>query len=104
MRSLEAHQEAYKKKQLERDAEAHRNGIYFMSAVMSGIDKCLHGKNSKAEYMEKPILQQYMEENEVQEKELTEEEKQRQRNLFLANLMAMQSQFEASKDKEKGNE
>lgn len=56
-----------------------RMGMYVMSAVTVAVDRCLGGKKSKAEYIEKPLLDELdvTIDKREQNRELTEEEKQR---------------------------
>ena len=58
----------------------------------NAIDRCFGGKKSKAEYIKEPILLKTFEND-----GLTEEEKQKQRELFVAKLQVMQTNFELSK-------
>ena len=65
---------------------------YGVSAFMVAIDRCFNGKKSKAEYIKEPILSKTFEND-----GLTEEEIQKQRELFVAKLQVMQTNFELSK-------
>lgn len=67
-------------------------GNYGISALIFAIDRCFGGKKSKAEYIKEPILSKTFENN-----KLTEEEIQKQRELFVAKLQIMQTNFELSK-------
>lgn len=67
-------------------------GNYGISALTVAIDRCFGGKKSKAEYIKEPILSKTFEND-----GLTEEEVQRQRELFVAKLQVMQTNFELSK-------
>lgn len=67
-------------------------GSYILSAVSVAIEGVLVGKKSKLKYIDKPILQQIEEEN----KPLSEEEIQRQRDLFVAKMQAMKASFDAN--------
>lgn len=80
-----------------RDTEMHRMGIYVMDAVGVSLARAF-SKNSKAEYMKEPLLETAEKNN----KELSEEEKQRQRELFVANLQTMQTNFELEHPKSDG--
>lgn len=80
---------AYKLNQKRRDEELWLQGLYNMhgfSVVLSNM----FNKNSKAKYFEQPLSF----DKHTKEKELTEEELQKQRELFVAKLMAMQKNFE----------
>lgn len=67
-------------------------GNYGLSALIVSIDKCFGGKKSKAEYIKEPISSKTFEND-----GLTEEEIQKQRELFVAKLQVMQTNFELSK-------
>ena len=67
-------------------------GNYGVSAMIVAIDRCFGGKKSKAEYIKESILSKACEND-----GLTEEEKQKQRELFVAKLQVMQTNFELSK-------
>ena len=84
---------AYKNKQRIKDEEMWMWwGNYGISALIVAIDRCFSGKKSKAEYIKEPILSQTFKDD-----GLTEEEKQKQRELFVAKLQVMQTNFELSK-------
>ena len=90
---LRSFYKSYKQKQRIRDEEMYMWwGNYGISALIVAIDRCFSGKKSKAEYIKEPILSKTFEND-----ELTEEEKQKQRELFVAKLQAMQTNFELSK-------
>ena len=90
---LRAYYKAYKLKQKTRDEEAWMWwGNYGISALIFAIDHCF-SKNPKSKYIENPILQ----ETDRKSKELSEEELQRQRELFVAKLQVMKTNFELSK-------
>lgn len=63
----------------EQDYLAWLFGQYTLSAVLVAVEHCLAGHKAKAKYMEKPILQEA-----DANKQLTEEEKQREVDLFFA--------------------
>ncbi len=67
------------------------NGQYTLSAVVVAVANCF-SKKSNAKYIEKPILQ----EMEEKSRTLSEEELQRQRELFVAKLELMKTNFEIS--------
>ena len=90
---LRAFYKAYKNKQRIKDEEMWMWwGNYGISALIVAIDRCFGGKKSKAEYIKEPILLKTFEND-----GLTEEEKQKQRELFVAKLQVMQTNFELSK-------
>lgn len=90
---LRAYYKAYKQKQKMRDEEAWMWwGNYGISALIFAIDHCF-SKNPKSEYIKKPI----MFDMDKKEKGMSEEELQRQRELFVAKLQVMQTNFELSK-------
>ena len=73
---LSAFYKAYKNKKRIKDEEMWMWwGNYGLSALIVAIDKCIGGKNSKAEYIKETISSKAFEndgltENEIQEKEL----------------------------------
>lgn len=83
---IKAHKEGLK----EKDYIAWLQGQYALSAASVAIERCLAGRRAKTKYIKKPILQ----EMEEQSKPMTEEEIQRQRELFVAKLQAMKTNFE----------
>ena len=90
---LRAFYKAYKNKKKIKDEEMWKWwGNYGISALIVAIDKCFGGKKSNAEYIKEPILSKTFEND-----GLTEEEKQKQRELFVAKLQVMQTNFELSK-------
>ena len=92
-KELEPFDKAHKKKIEEQDVLRHLWwGDYGISALMFAIDHCLHGKKANTEYLKEPIFKK-MFENEG----LAEEEIQKQRELFVAKLQVMQTNFELSK-------
>lgn len=67
---------------------AHLQGQYFMEGLLATVGNMLSGKSAKKhKYPEKPYEL-------YKNKELTEEDLQKQRELFVARLMAMQTNFE----------
>ena len=79
---LEPYAKAYKLEKREQDAQAHSMGLYNKIAfevVMAHYGAGLAGKKSDAEYIKEPFLQKA-----TQNKALTEEEKQREVDLFFA--------------------
>ena len=66
-------------------------GNYGVSALIVAIDRCFN-KKSSAEYTKEPILSKTFEND-----GLTEEEIQKQRELFVAKLQVMQTNFELSR-------
>ena len=90
---LSAFYKAYKNNKKIKDEEMWMwFGNYGISALIVAIDRCFGGKKSKAEYIKEPILSQTFKND-----GLTEEEKQKQRELFVAKLQIMQTNFELSK-------
>ena len=92
-KELEPYNKAHKMKMAEQDNLQYTWwGSYGISALIVAIDRCFSGKKSKAEYIEEPILSQTLKND-----GLTEEEIQKQRELFVAKLQVMQTNFELSK-------
>lgn len=71
-------------------------GNYMISALTVAIDRCFNGRKSSAKFIEHPILSKDI----ALDGELTEEELQRQRELFVAKLRAMKANFDLNHKKE----
>ena len=80
------------------DMLAYVQGIYFMDALKATVGNMLGGKHARFEYPQ----QAYSMAN--QEKELTEDEIQLQRQQFIAALQTMEHNFKLNKEKEKSGE
>lgn len=95
-KKIDSFYKAYKVKMKQRDKEIWMAcGNYFLSAVITAVDKCLNGKKSSAKYIEKPLLRDKLSE----ETELSEEELKKQRELFVAKLLVMKTNFELKNKK-----
>ena len=92
-KKLEIYAEAYKLMLRDRDYENWLMGQYNMKAFSVVLDQVLAGMNkrkSKAKYFESPILEMAEKNNEP----LSEKELQLQRELFVAKLEALKTNFE----------
>uniref|UniRef100_A0AAU8B578 Uncharacterized protein n=1 Tax=Dulem virus 39 TaxID=3145757 RepID=A0AAU8B578_9CAUD len=85
---IKGHEEKIK----EQDCLAWLFNQYTLSAVSVAVEHCLAGRKAKSKYIEKTIMQQIEEKN----KPLSEDELQRQRELFVAKLEVMKTNFELS--------
>lgn len=85
---IKGHEEKIK----EQDYLAWIFNQYTLSAVSVAVEHCLAGRKAKSKYIDKPIMQQIEEKN----KPLSEDELQRQRELFVAKLEVMKTNFELS--------
>lgn len=65
-------------------------GNYGMSAISTAVEHCLAGKKARSEYTKKLVLG----EMEKQNKPMSEDELRRQRELFVAKLEVMKTNFE----------
>lgn len=85
MRQLNAYIEANKMKLVEKDLFDYRQGQYFLSALQTALDGAFNGKKAKTTYIDKPFLSDIQDSIISKEKDrpLTEEEKQRQIDLFV---------------------
>lgn len=63
---------------------------YGLTAVGVAVEHCVFGKKAKSKFVEKPITGKITE----QSKPMSEEELQRQRELFVAKLEVMKTNFE----------
>lgn len=94
-KELEPYVKAHNNKIMEEDYLQHLWwGNYGISALIVAIDRCLHGKKAKAKYIDEPILQDI---NSKNDGKFSEEELQKQRELFVAKLQVMQTNFELNK-------
>ena len=59
------------------------------------VEHCLSGKKAKSKYVDKPITEHSL----LNDFEMTEEEIQKQRELFVAKLKIKQSNYELSHPK-----
>lgn len=75
------------------DIMAFIQGRYFVEALLSTVGN-MFSKGKPMKYPEKPYSQN-------KDIPLTEEEIQRQRELFIANLKAMETNFNLNKEKQK---
>ena len=95
---LKAYNKAHEEKIKTIDALAWQIcGSYVLSAITVAVDHCLNGRKATTKYIEKPCMQK----NEVRQEEMSEEELKRQRELFVAKLMIMKSNFEINHKSDK---
>lgn len=94
--SLEPYAKTYGLKMQIQDAHLWRMGIYVQSAVGTVLEHCFAGKKAKSKYIEKPLLEE--------SKASKEDDIQRQREKFIAGLMAMEANFKAAKRREEEKE
>lgn len=98
-KKLEIYAESYKWMLRDRDYENWLMGQYNMKAFSVVLDQVLAGMNkrkSKEKYFERPILEIAEKNN----KPLSEKELQLQRELFVAKLEAMKTNFEINHNKQ----
>lgn len=97
-KKLESFYDAYRIKQKLRDEEAWIDNIYTLRAfqvVMAQFGAGLSGKRSTAQYFEKPLMGE-----ELVQRELTEEEKQREVDKFFARENARRVNWKRNKIRE----
>ena len=84
--------EGYKLQRKVKDEEAWMLGGYVFQAVSVSLGNAFRKKNSKAqsyfEILKKPFL------NNIEQQEMSEEEKQKYRDALMASLNVMQTNFE----------
>lgn len=81
------------------DELAYFQGYYTYEAVAIAVGNAFRGKGQKAiEYRKKPILAEIEEKN----RPMTEDEIQRQRDLFVESLKTMKTNFDLAKKKAAG--
>lgn len=94
MRDLHFYDEGYKIRRKMDDEKAYFDGYYTYEAVAISLANAFRGKGQKAlKYREKPILQEIEEKN----RPMTEEEIQKQRDLFVESLKTMKTNYDLSK-------
>lgn len=92
---VKGYEQARERKLEESNSLAHLQGQYIVEALLSTVGNMFSGKSAKKfKYPDKPY-----ELNTQRNKELTEEELQRQRELFVARLEAMKTNFELNHNK-----
>lgn len=96
-RKLQAFYKADEITMKRRDAEMWAMGQYVMCAVSVSIDHCLNGKKAKSEYVKEPFMR-----SGIEKQEMSEEEIIRQREAFVAMLMAKKANFDINHKKEQG--
>lgn len=89
---IKGHREKIK----EQDYLAWLFNQYTLSAVSVAVEHNLAGRKARSKYIEKPLLQEIEKKN----VSMTEDEIQRQRELFVSKMKAMQANFEANRSKE----
>lgn len=89
-KKLNAFFKANKLKLKVQDEQMWLMGQYVLSAVSVAVEHCLAGRKAKSKYVKQPFTREVEEQN----KPLTEEELQRQRELFVAKLEIMKTNFE----------
>lgn len=102
-KELEPFVESERLKRIKIDEDLYVLGIYTQRAVAVAVEHCLAGNKAKSQYFDKPLRAEY--DNASQEQEethLSEKELQKQREMFVAKLMIMQTNFNLNKkNKEK---
>lgn len=97
---LQPYADAYSLERKQRDNEMWMwFGTYGLSAVSVAVEHCLAGRKAKSKYIKKPINEQQGKDD----SEMTEEEIKKQRELFVAKLKIMQSNYELSHPKPEKN-
>lgn len=101
MRTLNAYIEGDKIRKSEQDAFDYRQGQYFLSALNTALDSAFNGKKAQSKYVEKPFLSDLVKTS-VQEgvRTLTEEEKQRQIDIFVMKRKIGKHNYDLAKELE----
>lgn len=92
---------AFKHKQDYEDTMAWTQGLYFLSAIQTSLDRAFNGSKSKAEYVKRPFSAE-VEERKKFDRPLTEEEKKYYTEQLFMRLEIMQHNFEMSKAHNEG--
>lgn len=91
---LKAHEEELK----EKDYLAWLFNQYTLSAISVAVEHCLAGRKARSKYIKEPIFQSI----EKKDKFMTQDELQKQRELFVARFEAMGANFRLSQKSEGG--
>lgn len=90
-KELEPYDTAHRKKIEEQDYLQYLWwGNYGMCAMGVAVEHCLNGKKAKSKFLDKPVMQRIEEQN----KSMSEDDLQRKRELFVAKLEVMKTNFE----------
>ncbi len=89
-RILKAHIKGYEERQKHEDYMAWLAGQYTMSAVQVVVEHAVAGNKAKSKYVEKPFLESA---NNTQSNDV-----EKQRELFVAQLLAMKANFDNNKN------
>lgn len=84
----------YREKIKEQDYLAWLFGQYTLSAVMVAVEHNLAGRKARSKYIEKPLLQEIEKKNVP----MTEDEIQKQRELFISRMQAMKTNFDKNRE------
>lgn len=98
MRTLNAYIEGDKIRKSEQDAFDYRQGQYFLSALHTALDGAFNGKKAQSKYVDKPFLADLVKSKSSNgETTLSEEEKQRQIDLFVMKRMIGKQNYDMAK-------
>ena len=103
-KKLQTFTEAYKLRQKMRDEEMWLQGRYIHDAFLVGLSHfgaSFGKKKSDAKYPEQPYMEMAKIQKEEQEKQTSEEEKQRMIENYMLRLQIMGSNFERANKKKK---
>lgn len=90
---LEPYRLAYKRECDNTDRQMHSwFGSYGISALVFAIDHCLNGRKASTKYMDNCL-------SDLLNEETDEDKLQKQREMFVAGLLAMQANFEITHPK-----
>lgn len=92
-KDLECYLLAEEMRQKRQDEENWHMGMYNMSAFGVALAKALAGNKSHAKYIDKPLSEK-VSDKKIEDENLTEEQKDRERDRLLCALMTMQANFE----------
>lgn len=100
MRTLNAYIEGDKMRKVDKDAFDYRQGQYFLSALQTALDAAFNGKKAQTKYVDKPFLSDLLDENAQNKAEivLTEEEKQRQIDIFVMKRKIGKHNYDMAKE------
>lgn len=90
----------HREKIKEQDYLAWLFNQYTLSAVSVAVEHNLAGRKARSKYIENPFLQEIEKKNTP----MTEDEIQKQRELFIAKMKTMQANFEMNRKNETENQ
>ena len=95
---------AYKERRRLLDVDMYNMGLYIYNATLAAVDNALKGRESKVEYLKKPLSEIAKEKKLLngEDPNMDDDEKIYQQKRVMSILKDMQKRFEAHKKREEG--